>query len=147
MFFWQHAFRPLFSNFPSKKTICSTCQIVKFYTLVLDPENRTLFSGAYTDQITECSAPPSLPTPWHEILFTCNWLTNGQWIVQFIIPCPSLKILKTLHEWFQYVCCQSGDLEVSDKSLWRWSQGTLKWWANSFQGTDQMSHPGFLYNK
>ena len=74
MFFWQHAFRPLFSNFPSKKTICSTCQIVKFYALVLDPENRTLFSGAYTGQITECPThPPSPPPGMKYFLHVTDW--------------------------------------------------------------------------
>ena len=74
MFFWQHAFRPLFSNSPSKKTICSTCQIVKFYTLVLDPENRTLFSGAYTGQITECpTQPPSPPLGMKYFLHVTDW--------------------------------------------------------------------------
>ena len=50
---------------------------MKFYTLFLDPENRTLFSGTYTGQIyngvPQPTNPPSPPTGMKYFLHLTDW--------------------------------------------------------------------------
>ena len=48
-------------------------EIVKFYTLFLDPENRTLFSDTYTGQITECPTLPPRPPGVKYFLHVTDW--------------------------------------------------------------------------